>query len=357
MATVDLSALSGVMNLTFSESLAVQLRRDVLLPNLIAAKVPAPVNSTVSWGAKFTNRSAGGAYAEGADMADADFDSHTKVPASLPWVQYRKGAKISGLAEAISRQNGSSAFNLGEFREQLDEAVDDLAKDISAHSWTGNVAASPPQLAGLSTSVASSGTYANINSATYSEWASAQNTGLLVDVDAKYLREKLHRPLKDNCGIAPTFVLCDGTTWDLVGDSLTDNQRQLVETVRTLSGESINIIDAGYRAFMIDGVAYIEDKDAPANTLFAFARDAIHYEHVPAVGPAQAGEIITMMKDLSGVTLQEDEVVAMIRQMGGRLTPTIKMLGATGDSFKAMVKVYAQIVVKYRNRCAKLTLS
>ena len=357
MATVNLSALSAVLNLTFSEELAVQLRRDVLLPNLIATKVPRPVNQTVNWGVKFTNRSAGGAYAEGADMADADFDSHTKVAATLAWASYRKGAKISGIAEAISRQNGSAAFNAGEFRQQIEEAVDDLARDVSVDSWTGNVAASPVEFAGLTTAVDSSGTYAGINSATYSEWASGENTMLGADVDEKTLRENLHRPLKDNCGLSPEFVLCDGTTWDLVGDSLSDNRRQLVPTVRTLDGNVLDIMNAGYRAFMLDGVAYIEDRDAPANTLFAFARDAIHYEHVPALGPDQVGVVIAAMKDLTGVTLQEDQVAQMIKEMGQRLSPTIEMLGKTGDSFKAMIKIYAQIVVKYRNRCAKLTLT
>jgi len=355
MATVSLSAISAVMNLIFGDAMADQIRRDVLLPNLLPVRTGR--NSTMTWTAKFSNRSAGGAFAEGADMADADFDSHARVQASLAWAEYRTGAKVSGLSEALSRVNGSPSLDPSLFSDEIRDAIDYLAVLVSSDSYAGNVAASPPELAGLATAVDSSGTYAGIAPGTYSEWASAENTLAATALTVDKIRENLIRPIIDNCGMYPQFLIAPGNVFDDVGALLGD-KRQYIDEVQTIDGQTVNLKSrGGFRAIEIDGVPLIEDRHCTANTIYGFARDAVEYQQVPAVGPEQAGVVMQAVKALTGVTLEEDEVAMMLRASTQRLQPSIAMLGKTGDNVKAMVKVYAQLGVRYRNRCGKLTLT
>ena len=92
MATLTAAAITAAMSILLMEPNADQFRRDVVLLHLIGVKNGMGAN--VYWNPKFTGRSAGGAYSEGADMVDGDFDSHTRAQANLPWAQYRAGAKV-----------------------------------------------------------------------------------------------------------------------------------------------------------------------------------------------------------------------------------------------------------------------
>ena len=355
MATVALSAISAVMNLIYGAAMADQIRRDVLLPNLLPVKVGK--NSTMTWPVKVSGRSAGGAFAEGADMSASDYDAHTRLQASLAWAQYRTGAAVSGLSEALSRLNGSLALDPSLFSDEIRDAIDYLATLMSSHTYAGNVAASPAQLAGLAAGIDSSGSYAGIDPATYTEWASSENSLASASLSFSTLRSNLIRPVKDACGMYPKFVTCDGTTFDKIGDLFGDQRRYITE-VMSVDGRQVDLkLAGGFRALEVDGIPYIEDRHATANTLYAFGPDSVHYEQVPSVGPEQAGVVVAAMKQLTGVTLQEDEVAAMLKAATARLQPTIEMMGKTGDNVKAMVKVYAQLGVRHRNRCGKLLLT
>lgn len=355
MATVALSAITAVMNLLYGDAMADQIRRDVLMPNLLPVRTGR--NSTMTWTVKSAARAAGGAFAEGADMSDSDFDSHHRLQASLAWAEYRTGAKVSGLSEALSRVNGSPALDPSLFNDEIRDAIDYLAVLISQHTYSGNVAASPTQLAGLATAVDSSGSYAGIDPGTYTDWVAAENTLATADLSLDNISQNLIRPIKDNCGMYPVFMVSSGSVFDKVKALFGDSVRYLDE-VQTIDGGTVNLkARGGFRAIEVDGVPLIEDRHATSNTIYGFARDAVEYQQVPAVGPDQAGVIIQAVKALTGMTLEEDQVAAMLRASTQRLQPTIEMLGKTGDNHKAMVKVYAQIGVRYRNRTGKLTLT
>jgi hypothetical protein len=355
MATVALSALTAVMNLIFGAPMADLVRRDVLLPNLLPVRVGR--NSTMTWTVKSAARAAGGAYAEGADMAGSDYDAHVRLQASLAWAQYRTGAAITGLAEALSRLNGSPALDPSAFASEINDAIDYLAILISAHTYSGNVSASPVQLSGLASAIASSGSYGGIDPASYADWVSTANSLASASLSFATLRTNGPRPVKDACGMWPVFATCDGTTFDKIG-ALFGDQRRYIDEVMSVDGQLVNIkLRGGYRALDVDGIPYVEDRHATANTIYYFGRDSVHYEQVPAVGPDQAGVVVAAMKALTGIVLDESEVEASLEASTQRLQPSIEMMGKAGDSHKAMVKVYAQIAVDYRNRCGKLLLT
>jgi len=355
MATLSLSAVSAVFNLLFADRIADQIRRDVLLPNIL--EVRNAKNATCTWGVKLTGRTAGGAYAEGADMEDADFDAHLRKQATLAWAEYRTGAKVSGLSEAISRLNGSPNVDPSLWDDELKDATDFLSTKISADSYGGNVGDTPTEIEGLARAVDSSVTYAGLAPGSYPEWAAPENELATADLSFETLRQYGHRPVKDACGMWPRVAICDGTTFDKIG-ALFGDQRKYVDEIMSVGGATVNLkLRGGYKALEVDGVAYVEDRHATASTIYYMAADAARYEQVPAIGPAQAAVIVAAVKTLTGMTLQEDEVVALIRAQGERLQPHIQVLAQTGDAYKAMVKWYGQLMVRYRNRTGKLLIT
>lgn len=360
MATVSLAAFSAALSLIFMDRTTVQFRRDVVLPNLLAVKRDR--NKTCTWNVKFDGRSAGGAYAEGADMADGDYDAHTRATASLNWAQYRKGAKVSGLAQAVAAASGGSgAGDVSDiFLTEVEDAVHDLANDVSSHSYAGDPTASPTQLAGAAVAIdGTAGTFAGLASATYSDWLSAENTLATAQLSEEKLRTLLHRPVRDATGHDPDFVTCNGTLFDRVRGLASERSDAVTTMVRGANGMVDIEKMMGARAVRVDGVPYIEDRHATASTFYAWSARHVEYRQVPAANSSVSpNEVQQAVFNLTGVQVPLNEVEQGLRTMfgGGQIVPFIKLLGATGDSMKAMVHVYAQLAWKSRNGFAKLAL-
>jgi len=355
MATVSLADFSAVLNLTFAEPSADLVQRQVVLPNLLPV-VPSS-DAVATWGVKSAARTAGGAYAEGADMADGDYDAHASLQASLAWAQYRKGAKVSGLAESISRLNSSRAVGGSKLDGEVRDAVDALAVDVSADGYGGNVSASPVELAGLASAVASSGAYAGIDPATYTDWKSVANSLASASLSFANLRTYLFTPFYDSCGMSPVFCTCDSATFDKIG-ALFGDQRRYLDTIQTVDGRTFDLkLRGGFRALEVDGVPFVRDRHATANTIYAFGPECAQYRQVPAYVPSDYAQVVAAVKALTGVTVADADIIAALTAMTQRLQPTVQVVAPTGDAFKAMVKIYAQIVVRYRNRMGKLLLT
>lgn len=355
MATVALSAISAVLSLIYSDRMSDLVNRSVVLPNLLPVRPDG--NGAAYWTVKSAARTAGGAYSEGADMADGDYDAHARLQATLAWAEYRKGAKVSGLSEAVARANGSNALGSSVLDDEIRDAIDDLAVDLSEHSYSGVVGSSPTQLAGLAASVAASGSYAGIDPTSYTDWVSAVGTFALADMSFTNLRAQGLRLFKDATGMWPVFGVCSGTVFDAI-HNLFNDQSQFLYEVQTLDGRTINLKQVfGGRALEIDGTPIVEDRHATASTIYWFGMDSAEYRQVPIVTPAQFGEVVAAVKALTGVDLDPNEVRAALVAATTRLQPGIDVLARTGDAFKAQVKWYGQLCVRNRRRVAKTTLT
>lgn len=352
MATLTRSAIADVLNLMFQDNMQDQFRRDVVLANLL--EVEDGRNENCTWPVKFDGRSAGGAYAEGADMADGDYDSHTRVRASLNWAEYRTGAKVSGLTSAVNSASGGADI----LTEELVDAIDELTLLVGADLYAGDPDASPVELAGAAIAIdGSAGTFAGLATATYGDWVAGEQSIATADLSVKNLREKLHRPIKTAVGVNPEFVTCSGTLFDLCIDLLGTKADTEVQ-ISTARG-TIDITAAtGARAIIVDGVPYIEDRHATANTFYGWHSRFVKIRQVPVAqnryNPAQLVEFI---KALTGTDVDVTDVEARLRARGKKMTPTIDVLGKTGDADKFMVKWYGQLAWKRRNAFAKLTLT
>ena len=360
MATLSRADISAAMSLILRDRMVDQFRRDAVLLNLV--EVQQGQNDTLSWNPKFTGRSAGGAYAEGADMSDSDFDAHKRAKATLNWAEYRDGAKVSGLAMAIADRGYAGADMMGGdlFDEELVDAIDKCALDVATHLYSGDATASPVQIAGAAAAVDSTaGTYAGLATATYPEWLATKNSAALASLSFDMIRTKLIRPVKDATGRNPDFITTTGTIFDQV-KKLFDDQADVVNEV-VVRGQMINIKKAaGAEAVMLDGVPIIEDRHCTSGNMYAFTADHLKLVQLPAKRPSRLGMqgIVDAIKALTGNDVSITDVEQALRQgAGGAVVPTIEWLAQTGDAYKAQVKVYLQAKWRTRNGHARLILS
>lgn len=356
MATTNLSAISAALSLIFNDPITDQFRRDC--PILAMLPIKAGSGKNLAWSVKLQARNTAGAYSEGADMEDGDFSNHNRVGATLNWGQYREGVKISGLSQAAAASLPGS-HNAGEaslWNEEMGDAIDALAASLAGDVYGGDPAASPTELAGAAIAVDSDTgvTFAGINPATYGDWVGNEDTIALSAISVENLRTKLHRPIKDATGRNPDVVTVPGNVFDkIVG--LADSQT--TDVIRVV-GNEIRVADLGARAVFIDGVPYIEDRHCTANTAYAWSMRHVTLEQLPAAMPS-AREVQVALKNLTGVEVPMADVENGLRQLRepGVLTPTVEMLGQTGDSYKAQIKVYAQMKWRRRNAFGKLVFT
>lgn len=357
MATLARADISAAMSLILQDPLVDQFRRDVPLVHLLTVKNNGR-NATLTWNPKFSGRTAGGAYSEGADMNDGDYDSHDRAQASLNWAQYRAGAKVSGLAMSVASEGYAGDGMSGDlFDEELVDAIDKVASDVGADLYAGDPGASPVELAGAAIAIdGSAGTFAGLASATYGDWLGGEASIPAGDLSFQTLRDNLLRPVKNATGRNPDFVTCPGDKFDDIKD-LFQEGADVVQEVR-VNGAIINIMKAaGAEAVMIDGVPFIEDRFCTASTLYSWTARDVELVQLPAKGPRRNPQrVAEAIKALTGVDVTVTEVEQRMRR-SGVVVPTIEFLAQTGDAYKAMVKVYLQLKWRTRNGHAKLTLT
>lgn len=357
MATLARADISAAMSLILQDPMADQFRRDVPLVHLLTV-LNNGKNDTLTWNPKFDGRTAGGAYAEGADMADADYDSHDRAKASLNWAAYRAGAKVSGLAMSVASDGyAGDGMNGDLFDEELVDAIDKIATDVGTDLYAGDPGATPVELAGAALAIdGTASTFATLASSTYGDWLAAENSIASTALNIQALRDNLLRPVKDATGRNPDFVTCPGNLFDDVKD-LYEDKAEIVQEIRVRDG-MINIMKAaGAEAVMVDGVPFIEDRFCTASTFYSWTARDVAIVQLPAKGPRRNPQrIVEAIKALTGVDVTVTEVEQRMRR-SGVVIPTIEFLAQTGDAYKAMVKVYLQLKWRTRNGFAKLTIT
>ncbi|MCI0346683.1 MAG: hypothetical protein L0221_14765, partial [Chloroflexi bacterium] len=291
------------------------------------------------------------------DVEDADFSTDVRKQATLTWAEYFGYAKVSGLAESIAAANAGEGEDL--LLSESKDAIEELSVKLSEHTYSGSVDASPTELEGLARAVDSTGTYAALAAATYTEWASGEDTLATASLSLANLRTKLHRKFKDGCGIWPEFVTCSGTLFDLVCGLYNDQSRIMVTEIHTSARGNINLkAVGGFRAVEVDGIPYIEDRHATASTFYANHSANLSYRQVPKAGSAASPEQVrAAIKALTGDDLPLEAIAEQLKKGSSRLQPWVKALAATGDSTKLMIGWYGQLRVKHRNRASKLLLT
>lgn len=355
--SVTKSAINAALSIIAGPGMANQLRRDIVTLSLLGVKPGIGANCT--WNVKAAARTTAAPHAEGADFSS--FSTDTRLQATLNWAEYAETAKLSGLSEAVAIAGGYAGGNL--LMEELKDAVDSLAVKLGQHTYAGNHAASPTELAGAALAIdESDDNFAGIDTGDNTWWAAGEDTGGLTTFALSDLRTKLHRPVKDATGRNPGFVTTTGAIMDALQTRF--DEAALTRHVQKISVNGV-VIDTlatfGQEAVMLDGVPYLEDRHCTANTLYAWTPEYVEVRQLtrPVDPKTNVTEIAEAMKALTGVEIPMDQLAARIRSMNASnaLMPRIDALARTGDARKFAVTVKAQLAWLRRNAFAKLTLS
>lgn len=357
MAT--LSDLSAVMSVAHQDRLMKQFSTEAVLLNLLP--IEDGIGKNCAWDVKFDGRTAGGPYAEGAAKSDGDFDTHTRVNAVLSWAQYRKGAKVSGLAQAAAASIGGTPLYGGEmdaFLEELGDALEELAVELAGDLYAGNPAASPTELAGAALAVAAgSSAFAAIDPDDHPTWVAGVDSVASGSLTFSALRTKLFRPVKNATRRLPDFCTCPGAIFDILLDKFEDTA-ETVSEIRTY-GRGVVALErlAGARAISLDGVPFIEDPHCTTGYIYAWNSAMVKIRQLPPKGiTMDPARMVRTFAEL-GIPLTEQDIVARLSERQGRIAPAIDLMGKSGDSDEAYVKWYGQLVWRRRNAFAKLQIT
>lgn len=354
MAVQGLSGLSAVLNLKFSDPITATLRRDVALLNLIG--VVPKANSSATWGVKIGARTTAAAKAQGYDVQSSDYSSDARQQATLAWAHYEAYAAVTGTAQRISQANGSAAVSNDILGEELNDAAQELAVKVSTHLYSGDVSATPVEVAGVAVAIDSSGNYAGIDASTYTTWVSAEATGSLSTLTLDNIRTNVFRPVLDATGKRPTAVVLPGALHDKVA-ALVDPSQRILRPVNSPLG-MVDLASMGFVGFQLDGVPFIEDRHCTSNTMYGLTLDQLEIQQVPpAWTTMDPGQLSSMLKELSGQVIDPALVLGMMQQAQRKLSFQVNALSKTGDSSKLQLVGDFQLCVKRRNAFSKYTLS
>ena len=340
MAEVALADVANALQKVFAPYVTSQINRSSALIQILP--VDDVEGQNIQHVVEFGAAAGTGATAEGA--AASAFNSDTKVPAILPVCTYTEAFGATGLAinAALNSPNPLALKNL--FQRELDNAVERLTMALSTDLYTGDGGVGGGggvRITGFfGGAVASTGTYAGINRATYAQWAAIQraNGGVARALSFNLMRSDLSTRIAKASGKRPDLFVLGPSTHDEFGKLFQDTRRYIHE-VNTMDG-TIKL-SGGYKILDFDGVPVIEDNTCPEGKVLALRMNKARLKQIP-----QRGMEIT--RAMGNQTLQSH--TGPVRGLTARIQP----LAILGDKFTFQLVVYVQLSVEQPNACGVL---
>jgi hypothetical protein len=342
MSDRTFASISAALATLLDDGVASQINRSSVLLGVVPIRNTRGKN--VSWDVKFGS-AVGASIADGADVAT--FNADDKVPASLDYATMSDAFAISGKALSAALNTGNPQALVDLFGDDLIDSAARLAKGISRELYTGTGATD--HIMGLCDNTAGvlldTGTYANINRATYPQWASNidSNGGV-----GRALTFALMRQMRVNIytasGIMPDLIV---TTPQLHGKygSLFASNRHYNQDIY-LRGQKITL-SGGYGAlFLDDTIPVIQDVDCPAGEMLFLNTSMLNVCQLP--DPSQA---VTQSQGSVSLVGDAEEQFGL---MPGKLTARINPLGRAGDKYKFQLINYPQLKGKRPNAMGRI---
>lgn len=301
----------------------------------LLAKV-AGEGKNVAWAAE-SDGAVSEYYAEGADASN--FAADGQSGAILPWCFVRSNFSVSGFAKAASRSSRTPEGNIELIARNIVNASAVLADKINKGIFTGQSGQTPGQIVGLDEAIGlTSNTYATIDrsqsaNAFWRPYVADPGSSTAATFDQ--IRGDLAEIMK-KCGVKPNVAFVGPVTMTKIA-GLFDPQKQYVYEV--MGGDGLVKLDGGAGAVRFDGCYFVEDKDATEGKIYYVNTESVYLEYLPLDEPMMGGS--DEMKE----TQAYDGFDAI--PLGMR----VEALAKAGDSDKAMVKVYPQLVVRRPNMC------
>jgi hypothetical protein len=193
--------------------------------------------------------------------------------------------------------------------------------------------------------IMSTGTYANINRATYSQWAGTlmSNAGVARALTFDLMRE-MRRRIYSASGLKPDLIVTTPELHEKYG-KLFGQQRRYVQEIR-LRGQTLTL-DGGYQMLEFDGIPVLEDVDCPSEHMLF-----INTRYVRVVQLADQVDSVNNSMSMVGLSGTPEE---QLGQPSSKLTARINPLGRDGDSYKFQLICYPQLQVRRPNSCGVIT--
>lgn len=354
MASTSTSTISDVIvSAMLTERIRSNINRRCVLLNLLRHEI---CGDPLSWTVKFRGRTvptAGVAQTAAAPTTSQD----TPVKATLNIGEYADTASVTGRAESAAAMalnplgvSGGTSLMMGEIKDAVGNIAEGIANEI--YSGTGS-----DSIIGLATAVDSTGTYANIDPSTYTDWVSIEDTGALADISFEMIREFL-TDIEDLGGERPDFAVTTPTVLDKV-KGLFSGYDPYVNKVN-IGGRDVML--SGARAVNVEGIWLVGDPRCTAGTIYALNSEHISLRSMPHAGftlPGMSPDVVAAeFARVTGQTITAQEAASLLqRALNGGLIPFVKDLGASGNQTSKEVFCYPQLQVKERFKHGKLVLS
>jgi hypothetical protein len=221
----------------------------------------------------------GQVFDDGADVVV--FNADVDRPATLDWAEYGDAMAVTGRAEDAA-QGETTAAMANTFLTKLDGVANRIADKLNIDIWSADGSGSPQKLHGLTHSsgpLAATGTYANIDRATYPQWASNRfaNGGVPRAISISII-EAAFRDTVTASGRAPKACVTTPVLWQAVAELVAPNRRYLQEV--TIRGQKITL-DGGWQAVEINGVPIFRDPQATAGCFAGLDLDHLFMAYLP----------------------------------------------------------------------------
>jgi hypothetical protein len=358
MAAASTTTISNVIvSILAMDRIRSQINRSCTLLSLLPIKLRG---SPMSWSVKFRGRTAAAGLAQTANAPAASTD--IKRQASLTMGEYADTASVTGLAQSAAAMAANPLAIAGGADLMMDEikdAVGNIAETLGGDIYSGTGGTTDP-IIGLATAIDSSGTYANIDSGTYTEWASTESTGLLANISFEMLRTFL-TAIHTLSGRRPNLCVTTPTVLDAIRGLFANYPSYVDRVPLGANGAEVKLV-SGTRALYVENCWFIDDTRCTSNTIYALNLDEIELSVMPHAEFTAAGlnpnAVAAEFARVTGDPMNAEEAAAFIgRAVNGGLIPYIKQLGATGNQDSKQVIVYAQLRPLGRKFHGKLTLS
>ncbi len=294
MAADSLSAISSALTRSFGARLIKAWNRQAVLARLlnVVSDDGQGEAKEIAWDVAFSGATAA-SFAEGSDVAAGEFNQDPLIPAILPWGQYRAPFKLSNLEiNAAAKNMGGPAQLANIIGLRLEGSLTKMISQINADLFTGTGldGSSNPNIIGLQTALAPTGTYAGIAKGTYTEWSGnvLANGGVArpLTLDLLYNLEQL---IFTSSGMFPSVIVTTaGVARKYAG---------LFETIRRTSDAGMGPIGQFNGGTMGSGQMYpsgppaqdlfwrgipvIRDRNCPTGNLFMITQSEMEIRPLP----------------------------------------------------------------------------
>lgn len=368
MSLTVASDVAGALSVYLARPLASSINFSNGILHLLESKVATGAQCT--WTVEFSGQSNAVATAETATYVPGDSTSEIERLAALGFGKYEKHSAVSGkaerIAQAVPRPPGAHSLISSKNRLLMSRAgrsYERVVRGVAADVYAGVTGQNPEQIVGLAQAVDSTGTYAGLAQGTYSEWASVEDTVTTANLSISAVREKLILPIFNACGKYPTVLATGSTIFLGLLNLLGSNSDPYVRGIEVPGpGGTVRKLAAGAKAFMIDEIPVILDRDCTAGTIYGLNTEHLWLEQLPTLEygfPDEQIRSLLMMIDPAAKNLTDDQLIKIsqgIRNPSGIL-PSFKLLGAVGDQEQVICTAYAQLVVELRNAHGKLAVT